>query len=107
METKLFARTRPFLSRSHFESLLSGIRSGSFARRLQWFGRNRRKCSIESDPRIRSETDHLARSQSGERPAIAWPKACARPARPLTRVALPPFPCNDAAVTHGIAFRAA
>src|SRR6516225_19616 len=70
MATELLPYARSFLSRSHFESLLSVFRPRSFAGRLEWFGRHRRECCIESHPRIHSEAFHVTRSQRGERPAI-------------------------------------
>jgi len=39
--------------------------------RIQWTGGRRRGCCDESDPRVRSERNHEARSQWRERPAIA------------------------------------
>jgi hypothetical protein len=71
-----------FLSCGHFEFLLFGFRSRSFVSRLQWFDRYGRGCCVESDPRIPSETDHLACSPRGKRPTIGLPeeRACHQPA---------------------------
>jgi hypothetical protein len=78
VEAKLLERARQLFSGSHFESLLSLFRSRGFASLLQWFGGHWRGRGEESDRGIRSEADHLARSQMGQRPAIGLPeeRAC-------------------------------
>jgi hypothetical protein len=63
-----------FSAAAIFESLLSGLRSRTFVSRLQWFGGYGRGCCIESDPRIPSETDHLACSPRCRRPTIGLPE---------------------------------
>ena len=85
MEAKLLERARQILRGSHFESLLSLFRPRSFASRFQWFGGHWRERSEESDPGIRSEADHLARSRRGQWPAI---ELAEEPARRLSHPGL-------------------
>src|SRR5690349_5513434 len=75
MATELLARAWQFLSRSDFESLLSGFRSGSFLDHFEWSGKHGRKCCLESDPRIRFEADHVAGSRRSKRATLGPERA--------------------------------